>query len=134
MKNITNKKLNQLTVIAAALPKFQLKNPDDTKMFHKAEKIFAGKDLTKEYRKKLGDEYFPDKNYIIKYLEPSLVNHKQNLIEAYEKHGDIGVHDYVRSAQKFDKENKVVPVAIGKFQKLKSQFRNWLLNFKLNKL
>jgi len=135
MKNITNKKLNQLTIIASALPKFQLKNADGTKMFHSAQKVIAGKDLTKEYRKKLGDEYFPDKNFIIKYQEPTLMNHKQNLIEAYQKNGDIGVEDYVRSAKKFEKDNKIegkVKNTLSIFGKLKSQFHNWLFNAKLN--
>lgn len=122
MKNITNKKLNQLTIISAALPKFQLKNADGTKMFHDAQKIIEGKNLTKDYIKKLGDEYFPDKNYIIKYQAPTLVNHKQNLIDVFQKHGDIGCEDYVRSAKKFEKENKIDIKIFGWWDKIKSYF------------
>lgn len=132
MKNLTNKKLNQLTIIASALPKFQLKNADGTKMFHSAQKVIAGKELTKDYIKKLGDEYNPNINYIIKYSEPTLMNHKQNLIDAYQKHGDIGVEDYVRSAKKFETENKIIPKTMGVIAKTKRNFLQFLSAFKLN--
>lgn len=132
MKNITNKKLNQLTIIAASLPKLQRKNPDGTKMFHKAEKVIAGKDLTKKQVQQLGAEYDENKNYVLKYSEPTLVNHKQNLIEAYEKHGDIGVDGYVKSCGKFYKENKPaekIKTKLAWLIKLKSHFCKWLPNF-----
>lgn len=90
-----------------------------------------GKELTKDYIKKLGSEYNPNKKYIIKYSEPTLVNHKQNLIDAYQKHGDIAVEDYVRSAKKFEKENKIIHKAVSGFDKSKSHLKKWLSNFKL---
>jgi len=130
MKNLTNKKLNQLTIIAASLPKFQLKNADGTKMFHKAEKRIMGSDLPDSYKKMT--DYYPDKYYILKHLEPTLINHKQNLIEVFEKHGDIGVEDYIRSAKKFENDNKVVPKVVGVVGKLKRNFLQFLSNFKLN--
>lgn len=125
MKNITNKKLNQLTIIAASLQKLQRKNVDGSLMFRSATKVVKGKDLKKSQVKALTEtkEYYPDKNYLLRYDEPVLVDHKQNLIEAYQKHSDVGVHEYINSVNKFAEENKKpITKALSFFQKLKSRF------------
>lgn len=135
MKNITNKKLNQLTILAATLPKLQKKNTDGTKMFHKATKVINGKDLTKKQVKDLGEEYFPEKNYVLTYMEPTLIDHRQNLIEAFQKKGDIGVEKYIKELNEFYKTIKPIEQIKSKLNflsKLKSHFKKWLSNFKLN--
>lgn len=123
MKNITNKKLNHLTVLASTLQPLQRKNANGSMMFRDAQKRIMGKDLPDSYKK--SNEYFPDKWYILKYKEAVLVDHKLNLVETYEKRGDKGVEEYITSLNKFVSKNKTIAntIKLGLWQKIKNKFK-----------
>lgn len=135
MKHLTNKKLNQLTLLAATLPKLQRKNSDGTKMFRSLQKRILGKDLPASYKKK--NDYLPEQYYTIKYEEPVLVDHQKELCDVFGKFGDRGVEDYCISLNKFYEANKN-PIAktktgfISLLEKLKSHIKTWLSNSNQN--